>query len=317
MDNRKYADIIRKIAYLIAAALVFVLLVLFTFPDRQQSLVRTEYPVVILGDSLLGQCRDETGVAELLGGMLGEPVFNGAFGGTCLALQEQDIISNYSMELLNMVSLSKALAADDYGVQQTIRTRREITGYFADTIDELECVDFHRVETLILAFGLNDYHAGIPMDNPANPLDETTYAGALRSVLSALQEAYPRMRIVLATPTYAWYRANGLTCEEFDTGSAFLEGYVETTLDIAEEFRVECVDLYHNVYVHDTWEDWEVYTEDGLHPNEEGRRLIAGILAGKLRQEPDVKTGCAIGDGSRHTAAGDGQQASAGTERDR
>ncbi len=284
MNDKSGMRLFINIAYSAFAVLLFTLLLLLTFPDRQEGLVRTEYPVVILGDSLVGQCRDETAVAELVSDILDRPVFNGAFGGTCMVLQEREIADSYTTELLNMVSLSKALAADDFGVQQTARSRRVITDYFSDTIDELECIDFQKVEVLVLAFGINDYHAGIPMDNPAKPMDETTYAGALRSVLTTLQKAYPHMRIVLVTPTYAWYRSNGLTCEEYDTGAVYLEEYVEKELAVAEEFQVEAVDLYHGVYTHETWEDWKLYTEDGLHPNEEGRRMIAGIVAEQIRQ---------------------------------
>lgn len=268
-----------KIVYGAASVLAFALLVCLTFPDRQKDLERTEYPVVILGDSLVGLCRDETSVASLLSGKLEQPVFNGAFGGTCMAVQEQETSSNYTAELLNMVSLSKAIAADDFGVQQTARSRRVITDYFGDTIDELECIDFQQAEILVLAFGINDYHAGIPMDNERNPLDESTYGGALRSVLATLQRTNPNLRIILVTPTYAWYLSNRLTCEEYDTGAVFLEEYVEKEISVAEEFGVEVIDLYHGVYAHEDWEDWKTYTVDGLHPNEYGREMIAEKIA--------------------------------------
>lgn len=271
-----------KIVYGAAAAILFVLVMAVTFPDRQEELVRTAYPVVILGDSLTGQCRDETSVAAQLEALIGMPVFNGAFGGTCMAMQGE-VQDNYTTDLLNMVSLSKAMAADDFGVQQTVRTTRDIMYYFQDTVDELECIDFDRVEVLILAFGINDYHAGIPIDNEKNPLDETSYGGALRSVLTTLQKRYPDMRIILATPTYAWYVSEGLTCEEYDTGAVYLEEYVAKEISIAKEFGVEVVDFYHDVYTHERWEDWKLYTEDGLHPNAKGRALLAGILAKMLQ----------------------------------
>ncbi|MDE7253036.1 MAG: SGNH/GDSL hydrolase family protein [Acetatifactor sp.] len=282
--NLNSASTFRKIIYIVSAALVFGLLFLLTFPDRQKSLVRTEYPVVVLGDSIMGQCRDETAVAAFLSDMLDRPVFNGAFGGTCMALQEDGVPSDYATELLNMVSISKALAADDFGVQQTVRSRREISDYYTDVVDELECIDFQQVEILILAFGVNDYHAGEAVDNPLDPLDESTYGGALRSVLTTLRQTYPHMRILLVTPTYTWYRSNGLTCEEYDTGSVYLEEYVEKELAIAEEFQVESIDLYHDVYPHTVWEDWQIYTEDGIHPNENGRKLIAKIIAKQIEE---------------------------------
>lgn len=274
--------LISKIAYMMAAVVLFGVLFFLTFPNRQAKLERTHYPVVIMGDSIMGQSRGETSVAEQLEDLLGVPVYNGAFGGTALAMQE-DIKPIYTTDLMNMVGLSKAIVADDFGVQQTVRSRREITGYFTPVVDEFECVDFERVEVLILAFGVNDYHAGIPLDNEENSMDEYTYGGALRSVVTTIQKSYPDMKIVLATPTYAWYHSNGLTCEEYEIGGLFLEEYVEKEIAVAEELGVEVIDLYHDVYPHEKWEDWEIYTEDGLHPNESGRTLLAGILAEKLQ----------------------------------
>lgn len=275
-----------KIAYMAGALLVFGLLLFTTFPNRQDELERTCYPVVVMGDSIMGQSRGETSVSEQLEGILGVPVYNGAFGGTYLSMQK-DAEDNYTTDLMNMVGLSKAIAADDFGVQQTARSRREITDYYAAVTDEFECVDFGQVEVLVLAFGINDYHAGIPVDNSANPMDEYTYGGALRSVVKTLRESYPDMRIVLATPTYAWYRSNGLTCEEYLPGEDLLEAYVEKVLDIGKELDVEVIDLYHDVYPHENWEDWKLYTEDGLHPNEAGRTLLANILAEKLQDSDD------------------------------
>lgn len=279
MWGKSRPGMIHRIVYCVSTVLVFVLLVGLTFPDRTKDLERTQYPVVVLGDSLMGLCRDETSVTELLSKRLGKPVFNGAFGGTCMAVQPQAASVNYTSELLNMVNLSKAIAADDFGVQKTIRSKRTITEYFGDTIAELERIDFEKVEVLILNFGLNDYHAGISIDNEKNPLDESTYGGALRSVLTTLRLAYPRMRIILATPTYSWYLSNNLTCEEYVTGQARLEEYVEKEVSVAEEFGVELIDLYHGLYAHEVWEDWQNYTIDGLHPNETSRETIAGILA--------------------------------------
>lgn len=276
MESRKTKTL--KIVYGVVAVMLLVVLAICTFPNRQEGLVRSGFSVVILGDSLTGQCRDETSVARQLELLLEKPVYNGAFGGTCLAMQE-NAEDNYTTDLLNMVSLSKAMVADDFGVQQTVRSKRAVTDYFGYVIDELEGIDFHQVDVLVLAFGINDYHAGIPMDNEKNPFDENTYGGALRSVLTSLQKEYPNLRIVLSTPTYAWYVSKGLTCEEYDTGAVYLEDYVAKEISIAEEFGVEVVDLYHDVYAHEKWEDWKIYTEDGLHPNESGRKLLAEKIA--------------------------------------
>lgn len=276
-------NIISQIIYFVIAMILFGVLFWLTFPDRQGELERTTFPVVVMGDSIVGQNRDKSSVPGQLEEFLGTPVYNGAFGGTCLAMQ-RDVDDNYTSDMLNMVSLSKAIAADDFGVQQTVRSRKEITDYFGYVVDELECVDFNQVEVLVIAFGINDYHASIPLDNEQNPMDEFTFGGALRSILTTIQKRYPDMKIVLATPTYAWYRGQNLTCEEYNTGSAYLEEYVEKEIEIAEEYDVKVVDLYHNVYPHEKWEDWAIYTEDGVHPNEQGRVLLAEKLAEAIKE---------------------------------
>lgn len=275
--------LISKIKYPAVAVLLFGVLMLTTFPNRQKELERLTYPVVIMGDSIMGQSRGETSVSNQLGDILNVPVYNGAFGGTCMAVQPADNC-DYTTDLMNMVGLSIAIATDDFGIQQTARSRRDITDYYEPVVDEMECVDFSKVEVVVLAFGINDYHGGIPLDNAENPNDVYTYAGAVRTVVKNLRTRYPDMRIILATPTYAWYRSNHLTCEEYVTGDYFLKDYVQQEIELGEELGIEVVDLYTNVYPHEKWEDMEVYTEDGIHPNEAGRRLLAEILAERIMQ---------------------------------
>ena len=238
------------LSWFIAVVLFAVCFGVFCARFQAKGQERTEYPVVVFGDSLLGLCRTETAIPVLLEEQLGKPVFNAALGGTCMAVQDGDVATNYSMELLNMVSLAKALEADDFGAQRTVRSRRESTYYFPDTLEELPQIDFHKVQMVVLAFGINDYHAGIPLDTEGRPYDEATYGGALRSVIRSLQGTYPQLRIVLVTPTYSWYRNYKLTCEEYAPRGAVLEEYVAKELEVAEEFGLEAVDLYHDVYPH-------------------------------------------------------------------
>ena len=83
------------------------------------------------------------------------------------------------------------------------------------------------------------------------------------------------MRILLVTPTYTWYTAQGLTCEDIDNGGGYLEDYVNAELGLAGELGLEAVDLYHDFFPHENDRDWERYTMDGLHPNEAGREKMA------------------------------------------
>ncbi len=242
------------------------------------------YEIVIFGDSVMADCRDETSVAAQLGALMECNVYNGAFGGTCMSRLDVSRNLGYTKDCLSFESLAKSIAAEDFGVQQTVRIRETATEYFDSVIDDLETIDFHSVEVLLIAYGVNDYHGGARICNEEDPYDIYTFTGALRSSIELLRGTYPELRIVLVTPPYSWYPDQQLTCEEYVLGGNILEDYVNAQLQLAEEMGVEIIDIYHDFYPHDTWSDWELYTRDGLHPTEAGRKLLAQTFADYLKQ---------------------------------
>lgn len=269
--------------YGMIALVCFLFLLGSTSKKWQQEEVSYSCDIVMLGDSILGQYRDETSVAARLEALLGKPVYNGALGGTCMSRNDLEMRLGYTKDCLSVTALAEAIAMQDFGVQQTIRSRESATEYFGNIIDDLDAIDFDDVEILLIGAGVNDYHAGTPIYPEDDGYDEYTYVGALRSVIRDIRGAYPNLRIVLISPTYTWYREKNLTCEEYNLGGGVLEQYVEAERQVANEMDVEFIDLYHDFYPNRQWEDWEIYTIDGLHPNEEGRTLIAEKIADYLR----------------------------------
>ncbi len=277
-----------KIIYSVIAIVCFGLLcgVTHFYMEKRGAIPKREVNMVVLGDSIMGLPRDESAVPHQLAKGLGITVFNGALGGTCLGRQDMEMRLGFTKDSLSMVGLSKSIGAQDFGVQQTVRIREGATEYFPETIDEMENIDFEKVDVLIIEHGLNDYHAGIPIYAEENLYDEYTFTGALRSSIRELQEAYPKLRIVLITPTYTWYTLLDLTCEEYNTGSGILEEYVEAEMEVAREMGVEIIDVYHDFYPHEAWEDWQLYTDDGLHPNDAGRVLLTQTIAEYFQDHP-------------------------------
>jgi lysophospholipase L1-like esterase len=244
-----------------------------------------EYNIVIFGDSLIGECRGETSVTALMEERLKLSVFNAALGGTCMSYTENDSRTAYTKECLNMVGLSQAIYADDYRVQLNADIKEGATDYFEDTIGDLETVDFKNVDIVFIEHGLNDYHAAVPIQNPSDPYDIFTFTGALRQSVDYLRASNPDIRIILVTPSFTWYCSEGITCEEYNPGGGTLSEYVEKEIETAEEMGLEIIDIYHNLYTHEDFSDWEKYTNDGLHPNETGRRMISDALCEYLEKE--------------------------------
>lgn len=271
-----------NIIYGFLAALSFALLYAISFPENTEAAEGRQVKIVAFGDSVFGEIRDDTAVPALLQEFLGESVYNAALGGTCVARLERDRRMDYAKNSLSLVGLTKAVRAGDFRVQRSLRMRESNTEYFGETLEGLSQVDFSQVETVLIQEGLNDYHAGIPLENPDNPYDEYTFLGALRSSVRALRKTNPEIRIVLVTPTYTWYTEIGQTCEEQNVGGGILEEYVDAEIRAAEELGIEIIDVYHDFFPHEKWEDKDLYMRDGMHPNEEGRMMLAEKIAAYL-----------------------------------
>ena len=266
---------------------VFIMLALLPFLLGSERETDTQAQILFLGDSILGQYRDETSIPALVGEMLDTEVFNGAFGGTTMSLQNRDYRDAYYWDGLSFSRLTRAIAAQDFGLQQTIRTKDYVTMDFRDIVDELDRLDLTSVQTVVISYGMNDYTTGSPIGGENSPEDPYTMEGAMRTGIRYLQRSYPQIRIIFISPTYCWFintlGTTNETCETNDYGGGYLEEYVEAQRRVAGECGVEFVDLYHAYYPHEEYDNWSLYTNDGIHPNEAGRQKIAETLAKWLR----------------------------------
>lgn len=274
----------RKILYGVIAGALFAALFLVSFRPREKSVERQPVDMVIFGDSIFGEIRDEQAVSVQLQQILGQSVYNGAFGGTCAARTDSEGRLDYTRGLFCLAELAKSVESGDFGVQQSVIMRESNTEYFEDVIDGLDAIDFSGVGTILIQQGLNDYHAGVPIEDPQAPYDENTFMGAVRAAVRSFRRANPKVRIVIITPVYTWYTVNRKTCEETDNGGGVLEDYVNADLRLAEELDLEVIDVYHDLYPHEKWEDWKLYSRDGLHPNENGMKLLTEKIAEQLMQ---------------------------------
>ncbi len=276
--------ITKKYIHCLAAFLIFVMIIGVIGGYRE--LRKETYRIVCLGDSIIGNERGDTSITGVLEELLGEPVYNGAFGGSTMSCRVKEDRAAVTTDTLSMARLSEAIAQQDFYVQNAGVTRCAVMEYFPEAVYGFQDIDFDKTEILIIEHGVNDYQTGVPLDNPDNLRDVYTFGGALRYSLENLKAAYPKLRIILVTPTYCWYLAKESNCQEIDNGGGILEDYVNLELEIAAQYGVEVLDNYHEsgIGASGNFEEWKVYTQDGLHLNETGRRLVAERIAERITE---------------------------------
>ena len=108
--------------------LTFLLKVVYNVYDSNDQ----EIDILLLGDSIFGQYRDDTSISALLEDALNKTVVNGAFGGTTYSSQNSKKSDYYIKDSISFYELSLAIATNDFGVQQTLRMRENATDYFGD-----------------------------------------------------------------------------------------------------------------------------------------------------------------------------------------
>lgn len=283
-DDKKKARKMDIVAWIVAS-LIFTLAVLLALGLGRSR--RSEAPAVVwMGDSIFATGRGEDAVPDKLAQQWNLQIVNASFGGTAMARTDQERWMDVTMDNLSMASLSKAILTGDFSVQKQARIRMPATEYFDEVVCALEKIDFEKVEILFLGYGMNDYQNGILLENPEDAEDEYSFAGALRRVLGDLQTNYPGLRVILLTPSYSWYLTTGKDCEQQDWGGGVLERYVQCEERIAAEYGIEVIDLYHELYTHEAFEDWQIVTTDGVHPNDLGRALLADRIAEYMEEHP-------------------------------
>ena len=274
------------VAFLIVAGLLLV-----TFWKKEKPLA---YDIVVLGDSIVGNpVSDGATFPELLEEKLGVSVLNGGLGGTSMSMRSEQMWGSMANTEWCMVKLAEAIAYDDWKSQKASmayaqnysEVNNQSLDYFQETLDYLGQVDFSKVKMLVIEHGSNDYNSGVPLDNPENKYDITTFGGALRRSLKVLREAYPDMRIVLFSPIYCALGENNMDkCYDTKYGKGgFLQEYAELEKEIAKEFGVEWLDAYHQSGIGE--DNASEYLADYLHPNAKGHELLSDFLAEYLSEK--------------------------------
>lgn len=237
--------------------------------------------IVIFGDSITDNDREDGGVGAWIGANCKADVYNLAIGGTTAALIPKK--EQYDFNNWNSISLLGVVNAILGNVSQDI-----FKDYRAGQLMK-EC-DFSKTDYFIIEFGINDFQAQIPqsiyLENGGvrGDVDRVhTYVGALERAIQLLQEAYPDAKIILASPHYCqFFNAQTFIGDAYslDFGYGALVEYARSCENLYVQHKEENI-LFYNAFedsgIKSETADW--YLEDGIHLNAEGRRVYAEVVS--------------------------------------
>lgn len=152
--------------------------------------------------------------------------------------------------------------------------------YFSSRIEEM----IDDPDVVVVFGGTNDFgHGDAPFGTQLDR-SENTFCGAVHILIQKLINRYPQAQIVFMTPLH---RIGEEEVERNEYGlprSGRLRDYVDAIKVAAEHYGIPVLDLYRVSGIQPEIPILrELYTPDGLHPNDRGNERIADRLEGFLK----------------------------------
>lgn len=233
--------------------------------------------VVMLGDDTLSNYPGDDGIAAQVAELADATVHNVSFANSRMASKNLAFGDNHPEDAFSLYWLSLCIAAGDFDLQ---RNKIDATPYkdekYEDTLALLESIDFDTVDMITILYGPHDYLDGTMITDPADFGKIDTYSGALQAACLKIREAYPHIRIIAVSPTYC-LTEDGSDSDSLNTGYGFLPDYMIAAKNIAVMNNVSYLDNYYGSAIHAL--SYEDLLENDIHPNEEGRSIIAARIA--------------------------------------
>ncbi len=177
--------------------------------------------------------------------------------------------------------------ARNYGISGT-RIAKQKTPSTTSTHDldfVMRAKEMENDADLVVVFGeTNDFgHGDAPFGEFSDTTQDTFY-GALHVLYTLLIKKYPLSRIVVMTPLHRTgeesTRGAGIGNDyKKPEGSRPLKDYVTAIREVAQHYSLPVIDLYATGTLDpNVPEIKQCYVPDGLHPNDEGHKVLANEI---------------------------------------
>lgn len=136
-------------------------------------------------------------------------------------------------------------------------------------------------DIIVVFGGTNDWGSGDAKLGNFESRDTYTFYGALHTLYTMLTEKYPTSQIVVLTPLHRTGEFGPVVRENMPQANKniALKEYVNAIRELAEYYSILVLDLYKTSGIQpEIPVIKEMYIPDGLHPNDEGHKLLANRI---------------------------------------
>ncbi|MCM1025733.1 MAG: hypothetical protein NC432_04820 [Roseburia sp.] len=239
--------------------------------------------IVFFGNAPFADDRDsKDNLVNIIGDLTGATVYNCSIGDSYMACErstfraEEKPMDAYS---LFWMAASATGAAEPSMFQEAASALGEnIPEDAQQATDLLGTIDFSTVDVIAIMYDAYDYLLGRPVINLGDATDLTTFTGNLESAIWYLQFAFPHIRIIVLSPTYAFSDELDENGNYVSSGMVRYNGYDALSSYVVMEgssCSLRQVTFIDNLYgtVHE--DNALDYLSDNRHLNIDGRKLVA------------------------------------------
>lgn len=236
-----------------------------------------KFNIVIFGDESMQDYSDQTGIAQLMASKMKDAtIYNLSFPGSQITPKYNPFELNYKNDIISLYWLSLCVAGDNYDFQKTFWDEIEIVDDTATTsFETLQSIDFSTIDLCIFNYNAKEYLNGQKIES-IDREDFSMYSNAIYHSIEMLEESYPHMQFIVASPTYCLIEKNDtyLGSEITNSGYGFLPTYMIAAKNVTTQIGVSFMDNILGAPINkDTYSDY--LSEDGITLNKLGRAIIA------------------------------------------
>jgi hypothetical protein len=239
--------------------------------------------ILVFGNSYFAEDRDsDQGMAALLAAGTGAEVINCAIADSTASAVSTEFDANLEpMDAFNPFWLVMDLYS---GITYHYKDEAgDVLGYLPDgaeyAYDTLKDLDMSTVDVVVFMYDMTDYFLDRRYVDGDNHHNMTTYCGNIKACVDLIHETYPNVRIIVMSPTYAYYVNENGDYEDAELhrnswGPASDYFLFLATL-VSNESNASFVDNYFSSINVD---NASYYLKDNMHVNQAGRQLLVDRL---------------------------------------